>query len=71
MTTGQKFTFEYYGNGFISTVNQAVLEGQEKSKSIERGMITTETYIVFEASNASGIKVTTASSLQCTCWIPN
>lgn len=50
MTTGQKFTFEYYGNGFISTVNQAVLEGQEKSKSIERGMITTETYIVFEAS---------------------
>ncbi|KAF7141560.1 hypothetical protein RHSIM_Rhsim06G0198500 [Rhododendron simsii] len=57
MTTGQKFTFEYYGNGFISTVNQAVLEGQEKSKSIERGMISTETYIVFEASNASGIKI--------------
>ncbi|XP_058217739.1 vesicle-fusing ATPase-like [Rhododendron vialii] len=57
MTTGQKFTFEYHGNGFISTVNQAVLEGQEKSKSIERGMISTETYIVFEASNASGIKI--------------
>ncbi|KAI8552578.1 hypothetical protein RHMOL_Rhmol06G0277800 [Rhododendron molle] len=57
MTTGQKFTFEYYGNGFISTVNQAVLEGQEKSKSIERGMISTGTYIIFEASKASGIKI--------------
>lgn len=57
MTTGQKVTFEYHGNGFISTVNQAVLEGQEKSKGIERGMISSETYIVFEAPNASGIKI--------------
>lgn len=57
MTAGQRATFEYHGNGYIFTVNQAVVEGQEKSKKIERGMITNETYIVFEAPHASGIKV--------------
>lgn len=58
MTTGQKVTFEYHGNGYIFTVNQANLEEKEKSNSIERGMISDDTYIVFEASNSSGIKVT-------------
>ena len=57
MTTGQRVTFEYHGNGYIFTVNQATIEGQEKSKGIERGMLSTETYIVFEAPNSSGIKV--------------
>ncbi|CAI9785049.1 unnamed protein product [Fraxinus pennsylvanica] len=57
MTTGQKVTFEYHGNGYIFTVNQANMEEQEKSNSIERGMITDDTYIVFEASNSSGIKI--------------
>lgn len=57
MTAGQRVTFEYHGTNYIFTVNQAVLEGQEKSNAIERGMISNDTYIVFEASNASGIKV--------------
>ena len=51
-------TFEYHGNGYIFTINQAVIEGREKSKSIERGIMSTETYIVFETSSSSGIKVT-------------
>uniref|UniRef100_A0A5B6Z5H3 Vesicle-fusing ATPase n=1 Tax=Davidia involucrata TaxID=16924 RepID=A0A5B6Z5H3_DAVIN len=57
MTTGQRVTFEYHGNGYIFTVNQSVVEGQEKSNSIERGMLSTDTYIVFEAPNSSGIKI--------------
>ncbi|KAL2472825.1 Vesicle-fusing ATPase [Forsythia ovata] len=57
MTTGQRVTFEYHGNLYIFTVNQANVEGQEKSNSIERGMISADTYIVFEASNSSGIKI--------------
>lgn len=57
MTAGQKVTFEYHGIGYIFTVNQAAIEGQERSNSIERGMITTETYFVFEASSSSGIKI--------------
>ncbi|KAJ0013911.1 hypothetical protein Pint_21329 [Pistacia integerrima] len=57
MTAGQKVIFEYHGNNYIFTVNQAVIEGQEKSNAVERGMISNDTYIVFEASNASGIKI--------------
>ncbi|GFZ15483.1 AAA-type ATPase family protein [Actinidia rufa] len=57
MTTGQRLMLEYHGNGFILTVNQAVVEGKEKSNSIERGVISTETYIVFEAPKSSGIKI--------------
>ncbi|GAB2277951.1 hypothetical protein Dimus_012650 [Dionaea muscipula] len=57
MTVGQKVTFEYRGINYIFTVNQAVVEGQEKSSKIERGMISKETYIVFEATNASNIKI--------------
>ncbi|XP_044500147.1 vesicle-fusing ATPase-like [Mangifera indica] len=57
MTAGQKVIFEYHGNNYIFTVNQAVVEGQEKSNAVERGMISNDTYIVFEASNASGIKI--------------
>lgn len=62
MTAGQRVTFEYHGNGYIFTVNQAVVEGQEKPDSIERGIISTETYIIFEASKSSGIKVIICSS---------
>lgn len=54
MTVGQRVSFEYHGNNYIFTVNQAVVEEQDKS---ERGILSNETYIVFEASNASGIKV--------------
>ncbi|KAL3740113.1 hypothetical protein ACJRO7_021402 [Eucalyptus globulus] len=57
MTVGQRVAFEYDGNKYIFTVNQAAVEGQERSNAPERGKITNETYIVFEASNASGIKV--------------
>ncbi|CAA2987388.1 vesicle-fusing ATPase [Olea europaea subsp. europaea] len=57
MTPGQRVTFEYHGNLYIFTVNQANVERQEKSNSIERGMISADTYIVFEASNSSGIKI--------------
>jgi hypothetical protein len=33
------------------------VEGREDSNDVERGMISSDTYIVFEASNSSGIKV--------------
>ena len=58
MTSGQRVTFEYHGNNYIFTVNQAVVEGQKKSSAPERGIICNDTYIVFETSSASGIKVT-------------
>lgn len=57
MTTGQRVTLEYHGNGYIFTVNQAAIEGQEKSNNIERGIISADTYIVFEAPSSSGIKI--------------
>ncbi|KAF8029964.1 hypothetical protein BT93_E2397 [Corymbia citriodora subsp. variegata] len=57
MTVGQRVPFEYHGNNYIFTVNQAAVEGRERSNAPERGMISNDTYIVFEASNASGIKV--------------
>ncbi|PKI69442.1 hypothetical protein CRG98_010145 [Punica granatum] len=56
MTVGQRVSFEHHGNNYIFTVNQADVEGQVKSAP-ERGMISNDTYIVFEASNASGIKI--------------
>ncbi|XP_010272453.1 PREDICTED: vesicle-fusing ATPase-like [Nelumbo nucifera] len=57
MTAGQRVSFEYHGNNYIFTVTQAAVEGQEKSKTLEQGMISNDTYFVFEASNASGIKI--------------
>ncbi|GER47362.1 vesicle-fusing ATPase family protein [Striga asiatica] len=57
MTTGQRVTFEYHGNGFIFTVNQASVEGQENSNGVDRGMISADTYIIYQASNSSGIKI--------------
>lgn len=57
MTTGQRVLFEYQGNNYSFTVSQATVGGREKSDSIERGMISDETFIVFEASRDSGIKV--------------
>lgn len=57
MTAGQRVSFEYHGNNYTFTVNRAALEEQGKSNGIERGMISNDTYIVFETSNASGIKV--------------
>ncbi|KAK7319678.1 hypothetical protein RJT34_04401 [Clitoria ternatea] len=57
MTAGQKVLFEFHGNNYSFTVNQAAVEGQEKSNSLERGMISDDTYIVFETSRDSGIKV--------------
>ncbi|KVI03038.1 AAA+ ATPase domain-containing protein [Cynara cardunculus var. scolymus] len=57
MTSGQRVTFEYHGSGYIFTVTQVAVEGQEKSDNIERGMLSSDSYIVFEASNSSGIKI--------------
>ncbi|RWR86427.1 vesicle-fusing ATPase-like protein isoform X1 [Cinnamomum micranthum f. kanehirae] len=57
MTTGQRVSFEYLGTNFIFTVNQAEVEGLEDSKTIQRGMVSTETYFVFETSPSSGIKI--------------
>lgn len=57
MTTGQKVSFEFCGTNYIFTVNQALLEGQVDAKGLDRGIISTETYFVFEASPNSGIKV--------------
>uniref|UniRef100_A0A6N2KUQ6 Vesicle-fusing ATPase n=1 Tax=Salix viminalis TaxID=40686 RepID=A0A6N2KUQ6_SALVM len=57
LTSGQKVTFEYHGNNYIFTVTQAAVEGREGSNDAERGMISSDTYIVFEASNSSGIKI--------------
>ncbi|XP_059435961.1 vesicle-fusing ATPase [Corylus avellana] len=57
MTTGQKVSFEYHGNNYIFTVNQAAVEGQQSSNAPERGIISSDTYFVFETSNGSGIKV--------------
>ncbi|KAF2615715.1 hypothetical protein F2Q70_00009275 [Brassica cretica] len=57
LTVGQKATFEYHGTNYILTVNRADVEGQNQSNGIERGMLSQDTYIVFEASNASGIKI--------------
>ncbi|CAA0806582.1 Vesicle-fusing ATPase [Striga hermonthica] len=57
MTIGQRVTLEYHGNGFIFTVNQASVEEEGKSNGIDRGMISADTYIIFEASNSSGIKI--------------
>ncbi|GMY37363.1 Aspartate decarboxylase [Fagus crenata] len=57
MTAGQRVSFEYNGINYIFTVNQAAVEGQEKSDALERGMISSDTYIVFETSDVSGIKI--------------
>ncbi|OIV94352.1 hypothetical protein TanjilG_21692 [Lupinus angustifolius] len=57
MTVGQKVLFEYHGNNYNFTVSQAAVEGQENSKSLERGMVSDDTYIVFETARDSGIKV--------------
>ncbi|XVF40491.1 hypothetical protein PTKIN_Ptkin01aG0117800 [Pterospermum kingtungense] len=57
MTAGQKVTFEYHGNNYIFTINQAQLEGQETSNGPERGMISSDTYFIFEAQSSSGIKI--------------
>ncbi|KAL0874078.1 hypothetical protein Bca101_023783 [Brassica carinata] len=58
-TVGQRVTFEFHGTNYILTVNRAVVEIDEiQTNGIERGMICNDTYLVFEASNASGIKIT-------------
>ncbi|KAJ6852830.1 vesicle-fusing ATPase-like [Iris pallida] len=57
MTAGQKVSFEFCGTNYIFTVNQAMVEGEENSKGLERGIITKDTYIVFEATPNSGIKI--------------
>ncbi|KAK1290116.1 Vesicle-fusing ATPase [Acorus calamus] len=56
LTVGQQATFEYCGTNYVFTVNQAVVEGQD-SRTSERGFVCSETYIVFEASPSSGIKI--------------
>lgn len=60
MTSGQSVSFEFLGTNYTFTVNQAMVEGQEKD-SIDRGIISKETYIVFAAASNSGIKVVLCS----------
>ncbi|KAM5588225.1 vesicle-fusing ATPase [Rosa sericea] len=55
MTAGQRVSFEYLGTNYIFTVNQAVRS--EESSSVERGMISSETYFIFEAPSVNGIKI--------------
>ncbi|ONK70090.1 uncharacterized protein A4U43_C05F30130 [Asparagus officinalis] len=57
MTVGQRVLFEFCGTNYIFTVNQAMVEGAKKSKGLERGIITSDTYIVFGTIPNSGIKV--------------
>ncbi|GJM89097.1 hypothetical protein PR202_ga05697 [Eleusine coracana subsp. coracana] len=57
MTTGQRVPFEFYGTNYMFTVNQALLEGQESSTPLDRGFLSSDTYIIFEAAPNSGIKV--------------
>lgn len=57
VTAEQKVIFEYHGTNYVFTVSQAVVEGHENSKALERGMISKDTYIVFEASRESNIKI--------------
>lgn len=57
MTTGQRASFEFQGTNYIFTVNQALLEGQESATPLDRGLLTKETYFIFEATPNSGIKV--------------
>ena len=44
MTAGQRVTFEYHGNNYIFTLNQAFVEEQKSSDASERGMISNDTY---------------------------
>ena len=57
MTSGQRVPFEFYGTNYVFTVNQALLEGQESSTPLDRGYLSSDTYIIFEAAPNSGIKV--------------
>lgn len=57
MTSGQRVPFEFYGTNYVFTVNQALLEGQENSTPLDRGFLSSDTYIIFEAAPNSGIKV--------------
>lgn len=57
MTSGQRVPFEFYGTNYIFTVNQALQEGQESSTPLDRGFLSSDTYIIFEAAPNSGIKV--------------
>ncbi|KAK2436751.1 cell division cycle protein [Trifolium repens] len=55
MTTGQKVLFEHQGINYSFTVSHVTVEGQERSS--DRGMISDDTFIAFEASRDSGIKI--------------
>lgn len=57
MTNGQRVPFEFCGTNYIFTVNQALLEGQESSTPLDRGFMSSDTYVIFEAAPNSGIKV--------------
>uniref|UniRef100_A0A0E0ITM5 Vesicle-fusing ATPase n=1 Tax=Oryza nivara TaxID=4536 RepID=A0A0E0ITM5_ORYNI len=57
MTSGQRVPFEFCGTNYIFTVNQALLDGQENSTPLDRGFLSSDTYIIFEAAPNSGIKV--------------
>eukprot|EP00252_Welwitschia_mirabilis_P007999 TRINITY_DN19709_c0_g1_i1.p1 TRINITY_DN19709_c0_g1~~TRINITY_DN19709_c0_g1_i1.p1 ORF type:complete len:755 (+),score=165.99 TRINITY_DN19709_c0_g1_i1:246-2510(+) len=57
-SVGQRASFEYCGTNYIFTVSQIAVEDQEESENFERGMLSKETYFIFETSPNSGIKIT-------------
>lgn len=65
MTTGQRVPFEFYGTNYIFTVNQALLEGQESSTPLDRGFLSSDTYIIFDPAPNSGIKVLLCYYISC------
>ncbi|XP_059076077.1 vesicle-fusing ATPase [Cryptomeria japonica] len=56
-TVGQRASFEYCGTNYIFTVNNVAVEGLDDSENVERGILSEETYFVFEAPPNSGIKI--------------
>ncbi|KAL7143323.1 hypothetical protein ABFS83_08G184200 [Erythranthe nasuta] len=57
MTTGQRVLFKYDDTVYIFTVNEAVLKGKGRSNGIERGTISADTHIIFEAPLSSGVQI--------------
>ncbi|KAL9160212.1 hypothetical protein ABFS82_08G185500 [Erythranthe guttata] len=57
MTTGQRVLLKYNEIGYIFTVNQVAVQGKEKTNRIERGMISADTHIIYEAPLSSGIQI--------------
>ncbi|KAJ7544161.1 hypothetical protein O6H91_09G066600 [Diphasiastrum complanatum] len=56
-TVGQKASFEYCGTNYIFSVLGTIVEGQGESDSVNRGLLGSESTILFETPSNSGIKI--------------